>query len=1188
MRCKTWGASVWARLGKMGQVLPVIVAVLLFSLPAFSQVNLGRIDGTVTDQTGGAIVGATVTVTDVARGVTRTLMTDSAGAYSAPNLTPGTYTVHVEFAGFKSIDRQDVAVGVGQDIRVDASLQPGEQSQTVTVTGEPPAINTTNSQLGGTIESEAATDLPIAGRTFLFLLNYRPGVLTKPGAGGGIIQYSNGLRPEYNVYDFDGLADTNSYGAAGPLNIGYIAGGPDESVILTIDAVQEFNLVENPKAEYGWRPGVQVNIGLKSGTNDPHGSGFALGRDTALDTRNPFFAQKAPTQFENFGGTFGGAIKKNKVFYYVGYEGQRYSVGNPRTLIVPTTAAGLGPSNSLPDAAAALINAHGFTPASLALGLNLAGCTVAGAAPAAAVTCTPGKGLFSNSLATTSFPTDYPDIGSTDNGVMKLDYHINDKDAVNLDFFRGIGTVVAPVSNVTQTYWDSPLLGSVTVGRLVWTHIVNSSLVNEVRGGWDYSLQAASPSPDCASGSGAPNYSGLGFVSGTQICGFPTTVINGFGSAAAPTLGQPQGITDKSVNYRFSDNLSYTRGAHQFKFGVEYARQIFDGRVAMNLSKGSLNFGTPGASAFTGATPLEDFIAMVPSSEQLQLGNLRRTITYNQYAFYGQDDWRLTPKMTLNLGLRYEYQTAIGENNNLLGNFSPASPTGLVQTNGNALYNTDPYAIGPRIGFAWDLTGKGTTVLRAGFDIMYYQYVSQNFAPLSGTQPGLQNDPTAFNFVGTNGAVTTTPGGTINLGILSINNPSKITSGTPVFGAITGACGPGTGTLPSPCKVAGVTSNLLTPMFYMWNLGIQHAITSSLTLDVSYVGNHGEHEFDFIDVNQPAPGAAGAAAEQTRRPYYGQFPWLSNVYQTNSFQISNYDAMQATLTQRISHGLNFTAGYTWAHALNDNVGDVQATVPQNSLNPGAEYGNDIQDVRNRFTLQGNYMLPGMKSPGQVLEGWQISSAVQIWSALPYSPVDATDDISGTGEGQDRWDLVGNAGNFNGYGGIANIPCYGIAGSTFASAKGCVSETSIASMPAACVSAAAGVPAGPGGSTGTANLLKYGCYVSGNGAAVIVPPAQGTFGTLSRFQFRGQGFSEWDMSVMKNWLLKERFNVQFRAEFFNLLNMTQYAPLSATNGASLAQPGKFGATTGTPNIVGQSPIIGNGDTRRIQLGLRFQF
>src|SRR5215469_13800807 len=293
----------------IGYSLLIVAILLCIAAPALSQVNLGRIDGTVTDQTGGAIVGASVTVTDVARGVTRSLTTDSAGAYSAPNLTPGTYTIHVAFSGFKAVDRQDVLVQVGEDIRVDVALQPGEQTQTVTVTGEPPAVNTTNAQLGGTIENQTAVDLPIAGRTFLFLLNYRPGILTKPGAGGGIIQYSNGMRPEYNVYVFDGLADTNSFGAAGPLNIGFIAGGPDESVILTLDAVQEFNLVENPKAEYGWRPGAQVNIGLKSGTNSLHGTAFALGRDTALDTRNPFASSKAPTQFENFGATFGGPIR---------------------------------------------------------------------------------------------------------------------------------------------------------------------------------------------------------------------------------------------------------------------------------------------------------------------------------------------------------------------------------------------------------------------------------------------------------------------------------------------------------------------------------------------------------------------------------------------------------------------------------------------------------------------------------------------------------------------------------------------------------------------------------------------------------------------------------------------------------------------------------------------------------------
>lgn len=1161
------------------------------SLPIFAQVNLGRIDGTITDQSGAAIVGATVTVTDVQRGVARTLTSDSVGAYSAPNLIPGTYSVHAEDPGFMSVDRRDIVVEVGQDIRVDISLQPGQQTQTVTVTGEPPPVNTTNAQLGGEITSQTATDLPVAGRTFLFLLNYQPGILTKPGAGGGIIQYTNGLRPEYNVYVFDGLADTNSYGAAGPLNIGFIAGGPDESVILTLDAVQDFNLVENPKAEYGWRPGGQVNIGLKSGTNQLHGTAFALGRDTGLDTRNPFFSAPAPTEFENYGATVGGPIKKDTLFFYAGYEGQNYNVGNPRTLIVPTTASlggGVaGRTNSLPDAAADLLNNHGFTPAQLSVGLNLAGCAVTGAGAPYAVMCTPGKGLFTNSLATTSFPTDYPDIGGTNNGVAKLDYHLNDKNNLNLDFFRGLGTVVAPVSNVTQTYWSSPLLGSVTVARAVWAWIPNSRWVNEVRAGSDYSLQKANPSPDCSANSGAPNYASLGFISGAQVCGFPAVVISGFGSATAPTLGQPQGISDKSLNYRFSDNVSYARGSHLLKFGAEYARQIFVGETSVNLSKGSISFGTPGPSAFSGATPLEDFLAMVPSSESLQIGGLLRTVYYNQFAFYAQDDWRLARGLTLNLGLRYEYATTIREKNNQLGNFDPASPSGLIQANGGGLYRGYPWDFGPRVGLAWDIGAKGTTVIHTGFDVMYDLYPAQVFMPLNNaTQPGLQNIPTGWNMVGPNGIVTT-PGGNIALGQVTVSSPAPIMPNTPVFASLTAPGITGSCTTAAPCKIGGVYPRLVTPQFFLWNFGVQHAFTNSLTLDVSYVGNHGQHELDFTDLNQPAPGAAGAAAENARRPYVSQFPWFSNIDVVQAFQYSNYDGLQATLKQRFSHGVNFTAGYTYSHSLEDNIGDVNMTVPQNSLNPNLEYGNGIQDVRHRFTLQGSYAIPGANAPLQMLKGWQISSATQLWSPLPYSPVDPTDDVTGTGEGQDRWDLIGKASDFNGYGGYAAIPCYGAPGSTFANAAGCN-----VGLPPACVAAASSLPTNPNvpastpGATGLSQLNRLGCYMSGN--SVIVPPAQGTFGTMSRYELRGKGFSEWDISIMKNWIIKERVTTQFRAEIFNVLNMTQFAPLSSTNGANLAQPGKFGATTGTPNIVGQSPIIGNGDTRRIQLGLRFQF
>jgi outer membrane receptor protein involved in Fe transport len=1164
-------------------IMPVVflsslaLLLLLWTPLAFSQVNLGRIGGTITDQSGGAIVGATVTVTDVARGVSRTLATDAAGVYSAPNLTPGTYTIHAEFRGFKSVDRQDILVQVGQDVRIDLSLQPGEQTQTVTVTGEQAEVNTTNAQLGGTITNQTATDLPIAGRTFLYLLNYRPGLETKPGAGGGLIQYSNGMRPDYNIYVFDGLADVNSWGTAGPLNIGFQAGGPDESVILSVDAVQEMDLVENPKAEYGWRPGAQINIGLKSGTNTIHGTAFAIGRDTSLDTANPFTGQVAPTAFEQFGGTIGGPIKKDKVFYYLGYEAQRYNVGNPKNIIVPTLAPGAGTASSFPDAINDMLNKHGFTPATLnPLSMNLAGCTATGAAAPYTVTCTPNTGLFSNNTARTSFPTDFPDNGGSDSASAKIDYHLNDKNSLNLDFFRGIGYVNAPVGNVTQPYWASNILGSVTVGRVVWASVPSSSWVNEVRAGWDYSLQTANPGADCVTNPNHPNYSALGYVSGAQICGIAAITISGFGSyPGTPTMGQPEGIWAKSLNYRFSDNLSHTSGNHSFKFGAEVARQVFDGRINEYLSKGAIAFGTSATTgvAFPGATPLEDFLNGVPSAEQIQTGNLRRTVTYNQFAFYAQDDWRLRPRLTLNLGVRYEYETPLTEPNNLLGNFDPATPSGLVQANGDNLYRGYPWMFEPRLGLAWDVTGNGTTVVHSGFNISYYlPTAAEFFNPTT-----LQNTPTAFNLISPSG--TRNAGGTIDLGNVSVATPARWNVNTPIFSSLVGQTAVCSNT--APCKIAAVDPHLTDAQFFLWNVGVQHAFTNNLTMDISYVGNHGEHMLDPVDINQPRPGVSGGPAENSRRPYVGQFPYFSNILLLSAWQRSNYNGLQGTLTERVTHGLTFTAGYTYSHAFDMAPGEIQEVIPQDSTNRNAEYGSGVLDVRHRFTLEGTYALPGKKSPGQILGGWVISSATQIWSPLPYGPIDPTDDISGTGEGQDRWDLIGNASDFNGYGRRTPIPCFGAAGSSFAKVARCSQA-----VPAACTSAAASLPMGPGGTTGTQSLAKYGCYVS-NGS-VIVPPAQGTFGTMQRDALRGQGFRVWDATIMKNFVFKERFNVQGRVEFYNLLNSTQFAQLSAAGGANLASPASFGASTGTPNVIANSPIIGNGDTRRIQLGLRLQF
>jgi len=267
------------RLGRSGGfikaigLLSLIAFALVFCVPVFSQVSSGRISGNVHDQTGGVVTGATVTILDVARGISRPLTTDQAGEYSAGNLTPGAYTIKVEFQGFKTVERSGITLEVGKEVRVDFELQPGEQNQTVTVIEDVPLVETTTATLGGTLSNQTINDLPLNGRNYENLLQYRPGVTIYPG-GGAWTQSTNGLRPEHNVYLLDGVSDIEPFSALSVINGAGMMG--DASTILPIDAIQEFNLEVNPKAEYGWKPGAIVNVGLKSGTNDLHGTAYAF------------------------------------------------------------------------------------------------------------------------------------------------------------------------------------------------------------------------------------------------------------------------------------------------------------------------------------------------------------------------------------------------------------------------------------------------------------------------------------------------------------------------------------------------------------------------------------------------------------------------------------------------------------------------------------------------------------------------------------------------------------------------------------------------------------------------------------------------------------------------------------------------------------------------------------------------
>src|ERR1700756_4888828 len=369
------------------RLLFTVFTLLALSVSALAQSTAGRILGTLTDQSGAAVAGATVVVTDAERGASRTVTTDESGSYAVPDLAPGIYKIHIQAKGFKGIDRPNVQIEVASDVRADFALQAGSVSEILTITEEVPLLNTTSSTLGGTLSNKEINDLPLSGRNYENLLQLRPGVMRYPG-GGFSTTSSNGLRAEDNSYFIEGLFNSEPYSGQAIVNGAGIAG--DSATILPIDAIQEFNVQQNPPAEYGWKPGAVVNVGLKSGTNNIHGTGFIFGRDGAMDARNFFNASPNPKltrTLEQFGGSAGGAIIKDKAFFFGAYEGQRYNVGNsfggvtsPSMVSMPAngTCSFLATgdcADSIPDVIADL-QAGGVPvdPASL----TIAGCALSG------------------------------------------------------------------------------------------------------------------------------------------------------------------------------------------------------------------------------------------------------------------------------------------------------------------------------------------------------------------------------------------------------------------------------------------------------------------------------------------------------------------------------------------------------------------------------------------------------------------------------------------------------------------------------------------------------------------------------------------------------------------------------------------------------------------------------------------
>jgi hypothetical protein len=977
-----------------------------------------------------------------------------------------------------------------------------------------------------------------------------------------------------NVWMLDGVDDMNQFAMSGPL-FGATTSA-DELTILPLDSIQEVNISANPRADYGWGQGAVVNVGLKSGTNTLHGSAYAYGRYTGWDARSPYLNNggdlpKADDLFEQFGASIGGAIIKDKLFYFGNYEGFRYTVGAPGILSVPTSLSlGGDPANSFPDAIAGL-KANGVQPNQLSL--NLAGCTAAGV-------CDPTKGVFTNGTSSFLKSSGLDNIGHSDNQLEKIDYHLNDKNSINGEYLLGNATDQTAGVGL-QPYWANIDHNRVMVVRAVWVYVPNSSWVNEARFGYDrYNLQDYNG--ECTQNLGQPDYAKqFGFVSGINApspeCGFPIINIGNFAATGAGQFIQDQVVFQNT--YHFIDSVSYTHGRHLIKFGGEFHHTLYRGYGAPNYLDGQVQFN--GGLAFGASTALQDFLAGDPASGQFLLNPPFTTTGFNRFAGFVQDDWRISRRLTLNLGLRYEYEPPQVDSHNSWGNFDPNSPTGLVQqTNGNALYKTDKRDFGPRVGFAWDITGKGTTVIRAGTSIMYDTVPMDALVTFQGAS--LPTIPTGFTLYNADGSIRPNTGtiqaGTPQLGPNQLNwvYNAPGTPVVPVFNSTASAltCGNGIGSNPAPCSLLAKNPN--SPRSYMttWTAGVQHAFTNNLSLNVAYVGTHADGLPEYVNINQPTPGTNDPTSEQERRPYYSKFPYFANILQYSNVGWSNYRALQTGLIERNSHGLTFGVSYTLQNGMTTQSGEGD-NFPylKDSTNVSSSYAPMNSTPLNHIGITVTYDIPGKKGFGQALEGWSINSALNILSGVGVDLNDPLFDFAGTGgiipfQGN-YWNLYGHASDFSKiFGRTTPVPYF-----------------SGSSIPQACTSAASSEPTNPSvpGSSGLASLGMFGCYMVGS--SVIVPPALGTDGNMFRNEITGPAFREWDLSIAKNWRFFERATAQFRAEFFNVTNSRNYGPAGFPDGDPLVS-GSFGVSAAPVNA--GNAVNGTGDSRRVQMGLKFMF
>jgi hypothetical protein len=1167
------------------------IAALLGAQTAGAQAFRGSIAGTVTDTSGATVTGATVTIHSVTTGVDRITQTGIDGGYLVPELQVGTYNVTIDFGGFQKFVTTGVNVDIATEKRVDAVLKPGAVTNTVTVQGEDLSqVDTTSNTLGGVLSQDTVKDLPVNGRDYAKLIFLNPGVAGSPDqisdSPGSYGEFSmNGARGRSNNYLLDGTDMNDGYRNDPAINQAGVFGTP--STILPIDSISELNVLSNYQPEFGRNGGAVVNIVTRSGGNEFHGDAFEYFRNNVMDARNYFNTTNEPQAgFRNnqFGGSIGGPIIKNKTFFFADFEGQREGVGVVTLGCVPDPAqisADLAaiPPGSVNTVTSALLARNPYPSP------NIPGTYGPGFVGQEDSGCPNGPNAQVNS----------PSYNNLSSVIGKVDHNFDQNNILSGRYFFGDSKQSFPLA-LTASGGQLPGFNTYTPTRvqlvsISYVHVFSPTQVNEVRVGWNRFAEGFLPQDFGFD----PSSIGLCNSSdaGCEASGLPIIKVNGFSQLGASS-STPRHRVDS--NNQFIDDFSWKIPKHDLKFGFEFRRtsiqQYFDKYFRGTISFDPLSSVDPNG---TGNGSLTSLLQGTPDGGFQYGGQTVRHTHENNFGLYAQDSFRIAPTVTLNYGLRWDYYGVVTEKDNLFSNITAFDPTGgtfTLQQTGTpglgGLYKPDYKNFAPRVSVAWDVFGKGRTVVRAGWG-MFYDGFSQDFFLGHLPYPPYFDPGPAYNNIGPYPILPAAITGTISPGV-------------PIYGT------PSCDSL--ECDAFAFSRNIKTPYMENYNLNIQQQISKSVMLQVGYVGSQGHRLFRFTDLNQPGQAAITAYDQSfaqgssysftnsggttftgpcaTGGAYtggpgcidtydvprvYGNNPYGAYyVLQEQSSAKSNYNSLQASLHVSNWHGITSIVNYVWSRSM-DNASDGEdfepnAAQPNDSTNPQREYGPSNFNVPNRFTWIFSYQLPHMGGGWQKLKnGWGLDSTVTLQSGQPFQlNYNFEDDFSGSAEGDDRPDVVGpavynkhNPAQFLDLTSFA-LPC---------------SITSIAQTPD---------PVGTGPTNSAQDCI----------------PGTRHFGNEGRDSLNATTYKQWDLAIYKNTQITERIGVQLRADFFNFLNhpnfsnpfLPNFIADAGYNGSQITNGRETGTgflpITATGDVGIGNPFLGGGGPRGIQLAAKFTF